>query len=118
VVCIPTEAASAAAARQLHYPGLAELIEVEHLPPRAIARLFSMTYSRASRPRCSRDCVVVLLAGALGRYHVAPQDWDGEPEKQLALEALAGGPEPEKTLVKLSTHAASIVSHWARRPAA
>jgi hypothetical protein len=106
-------AASAAAARALGYRGLAELIEQENLPPRAIARLFAMTSSRASRAGCSRDCVVMLLAGALGRYHTCPLGWDGEDEWQLALEALAGEPDPKGVLVKLSREANRILSeHW------
>jgi alkylation response protein AidB-like acyl-CoA dehydrogenase len=106
-------AASAAAARALGYRGLAELIEQENLPPRAIARLFAMTSSRASRAGCSRDCVVMLLAGALGRYHTCPLGWDGEDEWQLALEALAEEPDPKGVLVKLSREANRILSeHW------
>jgi hypothetical protein len=106
-------AASAAAARALGYRGLAELIEQENMPPRAIARLFAMTSSRASRAGCSRDCVVVLLAGALGRLRACPEGWDGEDERQLALEALAGEPDPKGVLVKLSREANRILSeHW------
>ncbi len=107
-------AASAATARALAYPGLADLIKQESLPPQAIARLFAMTSSRGPRAAgCSRDCAVMLLAGALGRYRAFPHGWDGEDERQLALEALAGEPYPKAALVKLSKEAHRIVSkHW------
>jgi hypothetical protein len=105
--------ASAAAARALGYRGLAELIEQENMPPRAIARLFAMTSSRASRAACARDCVVVLLAGALGRYQACPDGWDGEDERRLALEALTGEPYPKATLAKLEREAKRILAeHW------
>jgi hypothetical protein len=78
-------AASAAAARELGYPGLAELIEEENMPPRAIARLFAMTSSRTSRAACARDCVVVILAGALGRLRAHPDGWDGEEDDSSPL---------------------------------
>jgi alkylation response protein AidB-like acyl-CoA dehydrogenase len=106
-------AASAAAARALGYRGLAELIEQEHMPPRAIARLFAMTSSRASRAGCARDCVVVILAGALGRLRAHPDGWDGEEERQLALEALASEAHPASTLVQLARQAKRILAeHW------
>jgi hypothetical protein len=103
-------AASAAAARALNYPGLAELIEQEKLPPRAIARLFAMTSSRASRAQCSRDCVVVILAGALGRLSAHPAGWDGEEERQLALDALASEAHPTSALAKLVRQAKRILA--------
>jgi hypothetical protein len=81
----PQAAASAAAARALGYRGLADLIEHESLPPRAIARPFTVTAPRPPRAaKCARDCAVVLLAGALGRYRACPHGWDGEDERQLA----------------------------------
>lgn len=103
-------AASAAAARALGYRGLAELIEEEKMSPRAIARLFAMTSSRASRAGCGRDCVVVILAGALGRLSACPDGWDGEEERQLALEALAGESQPKDTLAKLAREAKRILA--------
>jgi hypothetical protein len=53
------------------------------------------------------------LSGALGRYRSCPHGWDGEDERQLALEVLAGEPDPEAALAKLSGDASRIVSkHW------
>jgi hypothetical protein len=37
-----------------------------------------------------RDCVKILLAGALGRYYDAPDGWTVDPERTLALEVLGG----------------------------
>jgi hypothetical protein len=107
-------AASAAAARALGYRGLADLIEQESLPPRAIARLFAMTGSRGPRASgCARDCAVVLLSGALGRYRACAHGWEGEDERQLALAALSDEPDPAAVLARLSIDANRIVSkHW------
>jgi hypothetical protein len=90
--------------------GLAELIEQENMSSRAIARLFAMTSSRTSRAACARDCVVVLLAGALGRLRACPDGWDGEEERQLALEALASESHPKATLAKLAREAKRILA--------
>jgi hypothetical protein len=58
-------------------------------------------------------CVVVLLAGALARYRVSPGGWNGEDERQLALEALCREPFPDRAVAKLGRKAAAIVErHW------
>lgn len=106
---LPAIAASAAAARAVGYVGLAELIEAEQLTPQRIAALFRIS---ASRYR-GRDCAVILLAGALARFRACPHGWDGEDERQLALEALAGDPNPAAAVAKLSEQAIKIVDrHW------
>jgi hypothetical protein len=92
---LPATAASAAAARALGYRGLAALIEAEQFTPQRIARLFGCSASRTA----ARDCAVVLLAGAIGRYRDCPAGWDGEDERALALlKVLAGEPDPAAAL--------------------
>ena len=68
-----TLAASAAAARDLGYDGLADMIEAEQLSPERILALFKLSMSK----RASHDCAVVLFAGSSARYRAAPQGWDG-----------------------------------------
>jgi hypothetical protein len=106
---LPATAASAAACRVLNYRGFADLIEAEQLTPQRIARLFRLSASRAA----GRDCALVVLAGALGRYGACPTGWSGEQERGLALEALAAELDPQAVLVKLSKAAVRIVAeHW------
>jgi len=63
--------------------------------------------------RCPDACVIVLLAGSLARYRLAPHCWDGEEERNLALAALSGLDDPEAALRKLSDKANELVSqHW------
>jgi hypothetical protein len=97
-------AASAAAARAIGYAGLGDLIEAEQLNPARIAFIFQFSASK----RAARDCSLLLLAGAFGRYRACSQDWDGEEERRLCLEALAGEPDPKAALAKLSQEARHI----------
>jgi hypothetical protein len=102
----PTVAASAAAARALWYRGLADLIKVEQLSPQRILALFKLSLS----DRASHDCAVVLFAGSIARYRVAPEGWDGGAERQLVLEALASKPNPTAAFGKTSKEAAKLVA--------
>jgi hypothetical protein len=103
---LPATAASAAACRVLNYRGFADLIEAEQLTPQRIAALFRLSAAWTA----PRDLAVVLLAGGLGRYRACPTGWNGEVERQLALEALEGETDPEAALQKVSIEAARIVA--------
>jgi hypothetical protein len=107
-------AASVIAARALGYDGLASLILTERMGPYRIARAFAMSASFCR----ARDLAFVLVCGALARYRVAPKDWDAEPERTLALEALANGPartdvDADSRLRKISEKANKFVrARW------
>ena len=70
---LPTIAASASAARSLGYRGLADLIEIEQLSPSGIATIFDHSASKTA----ARDCAIIVLAAAIGRYRADPKGWDG-----------------------------------------
>jgi hypothetical protein len=78
------QTAMAIAARALHYNGAAWLIEREQLTVRQAARMF---LSGASQDR-GRVAAVVVLAAATWRHHVAPDHWNGDLEKAIAVSAL------------------------------
>src|SRR6478672_5016431 len=99
---LPTVAASAAAARALHYHGLASLIEAEGLGPQRILALFKLSMSE----KASHDCALVLLAGAIARHRVSPMGWNGDLERALVLEALASEPNPAAAFDRVSKEAA------------
>jgi hypothetical protein len=106
----PTIAASACAARALGCPGVADRIIAERLSPQRVARMFSLSLTRNR----SHACCIVLFAGAIARYRTARGGWDGEDERQLALEALCREPFPDAVVAKLSRKAAALVErHWA-----
>lgn len=99
-------AASAAAARAIGYPGLADLIEVDGLGPEQVAALLRLTCCK----RAARDYAVIILAARIGLYRACPKGWSAEPERTLALEILAGD---ETAFTKLSDQASKIVNaHW------
>jgi di/tricarboxylate transporter len=102
---LPSIAASAAAARAIGYAGLGDLIEAEQLNPARIAFIFQFSASK----RAARDCSLLLLAGAFGRYRARPHGWDGEEERRLCLEALADEPDPKAALAKAPAKAAIII---------
>jgi hypothetical protein len=105
-----TIAASAVAARAFRYPGLAALIEAEGLSPSHIATLFDMSASKSA----AHDCAVIVLAGAVGRYRVAPLEWNGAIEHALALNALALAPDPAAAVGLAGAKAAKLVErNWA-----
>lgn len=106
----PTIAASAAAARALHYPGLAALIETVGLSPNHVATLFDMSASKSA----AHDCAVIVLAGAVGRYRADPKGWDGgAAERDLALNALALELDPAAAVGLAGAKAAKLVArHW------
>ena len=98
-------AASAAAARELGYPGLAHLIEADGLGAQQIASLQRLSCCKTA----ARDYAIIILAGSLGRYRAMPDGWSGEDERELALKVLAGEGDPQETLWKLSEEASRII---------
>jgi len=56
---------------------------------------------------------LIILAGSIARYRAAPQCWDGEDERQLALSALAAEKDPAAMLGKIAEAAGNLVTeHW------
>jgi hypothetical protein len=51
----------------------------------------------------------VIVAGALGRLRAHPDGWDGEYERQLALELLSSEAHPTSALAKLARQAKRIL---------
>jgi hypothetical protein len=98
-------AASAAAARELGYPGLAHLIEADGLGAQQIASLQRLSCCKTA----ARDYAVIILAGSIGRYRATPDGWSGEHERELALKVLVGEPDPQATLWQLSEKAGRII---------
>jgi hypothetical protein len=113
--------ASAHAAADLDYKGVAALIVEKQLGPHAIARLFAYGVARD----CGRVCALVLLAGATARHHACPEGWNGDVERDLAKQVLrprnislwqGGRPAraaDQAAFAKLAKEAAAIVGrHW------
>ncbi|MGA7546330.1 MAG: hypothetical protein WBW08_10980 [Methyloceanibacter sp.] len=98
-------AASAAAARALNYPGLAELIERDRLGPHQIAALARLSCCKTA----ARDYALIILAGSLGRYRVAPADWSGQEERDLALTMLVAEEHPQAKMFELGKKASRII---------
>jgi hypothetical protein len=106
---LPALAASAAAARAVGYPGLANLIESDGIGPEQIAALLKLSCSKCA----CKDYALIILAGAVGRYRACPEGWTGEPERSLAQAVLTHELDPEAALRKLSERASGIVkAHW------
>ena len=104
--------ACAVAARLLGYGGLASLIADRQLVPGAIVRLFW----RSSIAKDGESLAVIVLAGAEARWHNCRDGWDGEEERQLALEAVRAN---AKAFQEAARHAARIVrSNWSEIAAA
>jgi hypothetical protein len=104
---LPTIAASAAAARDLGYRGLGDLIEAQQLSPSHICTIFDQSASKTA----ARDCALIILAGAVARYRAKPQDWDGGTiERDLAMNALADLPDPAGAVAMLAAKAAKLVA--------
>jgi hypothetical protein len=61
--------ASAIAARDLGYAGIADIILADELTPTQIARLFAMSAS----PNAGRVAAVVILAAATARFQFMPR---------------------------------------------
>jgi hypothetical protein len=57
-------AASGAAARALHYPGFASLIEEDGIGPAQLLALLRLSASKTA----ARDYCVIILASSIGRY--------------------------------------------------
>lgn len=74
---LPALAASAAAARAVGYPGLADLIERDGIGPEQIAALLKLSCSKCAR----KDYALIILAGAVGRYRACPGRLDGRTGK-------------------------------------
>ena len=102
----PTLAASAAAARSLGYPTLADVIIEEQLSPSRIATLFYLSVSA----QAGRDGATVLLAGAIARHRASPEGWNGDLERRLALDMLVDEPHPDLAIAKLAAKAAKLVA--------
>jgi hypothetical protein len=99
--------AAAYAAADLGYPGVAAMIRERQLSPRQIARLFACS---ASRDR-GHVVAVVLIAGATARFNACREGWNGDLERELALQAL--GTAEDATFTRLSKEAGAIVGkHW------
>ena len=78
--------ASAIAARSLGYAGIAQLIIEQQLSPGAIARLFAMSAS----PDAGHVAAIVILAAATARFNSCRQNFNGDLERDLAIEAVGG----------------------------
>ena len=77
-------AACAVAARLLGHGGLASLIADRQLVPDAIVRLFW----RSSIAKDGESLAVIVLAGSTARWCNCQDEWDGEEERLLALDAV------------------------------
>jgi hypothetical protein len=102
----PAVAASAAAAKALGYAGIADLIETEQLSPNRIANLFYLSVSA----QAGRDGAIVLLAGAIARHRASPEGWNGDLERELALDMLVDEPHPDLAIAKLAAKAAKLLA--------
>jgi hypothetical protein len=78
--------ASACAAADLGYHGVAALILEKQLGPHAIARLFANGISRDH----GKVLAVILLAGSTARFNAHREGWNGDLERDFALKALGG----------------------------
>ena len=81
---LPSIIASAAAASDLGYPGVGEIILEWQLSPHAIARMFALSAAHD----LGMACATILMAGSVARYNVCREGWDGEPECMLATHML------------------------------
>jgi hypothetical protein len=97
--------ASAIAARHLGYSGLADTILADELTPSAIARLFSLSASHDA----GRVCAIVLIAGSTARFNSCREGWNGDLERDLAMQLLG----TETLLAEADRQAVGIVKrHW------
>ena len=97
--------ASACAARDLGYAGLADTILADELTPTQIARLFGLSAS----PNAGHVAAVVILAAATARFNSCRQGFDGSVEHELAMQLLGTDP----LLAKADKQAVAIVrDHW------
>ena len=78
------QSAMAVAADALGYPGASEVIERDRL---SVIQAYRMFLLGAGQDR-GRVAAVVVLTAATARRHFAPDDWNGEAEKLLAVAAL------------------------------
>ena len=102
---LPAVIASAIAARACGYPSIADLILADQLGPQAIARLFTNGISRDH----GTVCAIVLLAVSTARFNAHREGWNGDLERDLAIEALGG----EVGFVAANREAVKLVRlHW------
>jgi hypothetical protein len=77
-------AACAIAARAEGYGGLADIIIEQKLAPATVASMLQ----RCSAAKDGMSLAVIVLAASTARWKVSGEEWDGETERLLALEAL------------------------------
>jgi hypothetical protein len=98
-------AAAAIAAADLGYSGFAEIIRERQLSPAAVAHLLQ----RHGAAKDGMIVAIIVLAGATARHHADPHDWNGDLERQIALEALTN----KSAFERAASRAAKIVAeHW------
>ena len=98
-------AAAAIAAANLGYSGFAEIIRERQLSPAAVAHLLQ----RHGAAKDGMIVAIIVLAGATARHHADPHDWNGDLERQIALEAL----HDDAAFKRAASRAAKIVArHW------
>ena len=101
----PSIVASAIAARDLGYVGIAQLILEQQLGPQAIARLFTMSASSGA----PQACAVIVLAAATARFNSCREGFNGDVERELAEDAVGIG----AGFTKANRVATEIVAgHW------
>jgi hypothetical protein len=83
---LPDIAASAIAADSLGYHGIAQLIVEQEPKAPAIARMFAMSAARDH----GMAAAIGLLAGSTARFNAQREGWNGDLERDLAIEALGG----------------------------
>jgi len=113
-------AAMALASARAGYAGLSEFIIEEQPTAQRVDFIFRFSQtSRQSKPdperarKRARGLALIILAGSIARYRAAPQCWDGEDERQLALSALAAEKDPAAMLGKIAEAAGNLVTeHW------
>jgi hypothetical protein len=66
--------------------GIADIILADELTPIQIARMFGYAAARDH----GMVCAIVLLAGSTARLNVHREGWNGDIERDLAIEALGG----------------------------
>jgi hypothetical protein len=98
--------ACAIAARAEGYGGLADIIIKQKLAPAAIASMLR----RCSAAKDSMSLAVIVLAAGTARHHADPHHWNGEVERELALNALSAN---DAAFKRAASRAAKIVAeHW------
>ena len=96
---------ASAVARALGYGGVARTIREQQLTAPAIARLFAMSAS----PDAGHVAAVVILAAATARFNSCCENFSGDLERDLAIDALGG----ETGFTAANREAVRLVQiHW------